>query len=160
MEKFVLFILLILLATKSYTSNFYQRTYKNQSIFNFSGKRPSTLGVHNGKLTPCTHKSNCVSSQSTEDSHKVQPFYYKNSGNQALKRLISLLEAQPRCTIITQSPNYIHAEFKTSIMGFVDDVEFYIPSSGNQIQVRSASRIGHYDLGVNRKRIERLRKLF
>jgi uncharacterized protein (DUF1499 family) len=59
--------------------------------------------------------------------------------------------------IITEDKNYLYAEFTSAIMGFVDDVEFYLDEDAKLIQVRSASRLGKSDLGVNRKRIETIR---
>ena len=54
-------------------------------------------------------------------------------------------------------PDYLYAEYSSALFGFVDDVEFYFPPETHIIHVRSASRLGHSDLGVNRKRIEAIR---
>jgi uncharacterized protein (DUF1499 family) len=71
-----------------------------------------------------------------------------------LKTVIQNLE---RTKIITETENYLYAEFTSALMGFVDDVEFLLDDSANVIHVRSASRLGQSDLGVNRKRIETIR---
>lgn len=129
-------------------------------MFNFSGKRPKNLGVQDGKLAPCPNKPNCVCSQAQSGtSHHVLPFTFEGDRAEAMTRLVAVLLAQPNCKIITQSKDYIHAEFSTRLMGFVDDVEFYLPQ-GNELHVRSASRLGHSDLGVNRARVEDLRAAF
>jgi uncharacterized protein (DUF1499 family) len=60
-------------------------------------------------------------------------------------------------TIIEENNSYLYAEFKSKLMGYVDDVEFYLDSNTNSVQVRSASRLGKSDLGVNRKRVEEIR---
>lgn len=67
------------------------------------------------------------------------------------------LEAMPRSTVVKQEANYLYAEFRSRLLGFVDDVEFLF--DGSAIQVRSASRLGRRDFGVNRRRVEELRAL-
>ena len=123
----------------------------------FTGKRPSNLGVRDGKLAPCPSTPNCVCSQSEDAGHKIEPLTYKSTPEVAFTQLKQAIESQPRTKIITQSPNYLYAEFTSAIMKFVDDVEFYLDEDAKVIHVRSASRLGQSDLGVNRKRIETIR---
>jgi uncharacterized protein (DUF1499 family) len=123
----------------------------------FAGKRPNNLGVSSGKLAPCPSSPNCVSSQSSDASHSIAPLTYSSNPEQAIAKLKSVIESLPRTKIITESKDYLYAEFKSALMGFVDDVEFYLDRKANVIQVRSASRLGQSDLGVNRKRIETIR---
>lgn len=123
----------------------------------FAGKRPSNLGVREGKLAPCPNTPNCVSSLSSDAVHKIAPLTYSSTPEQAMADLKSVIESLPRTKIITQSDDYLYAEFKSALMGFVDDVEFYLDRNANVIQVRSASRLGQSDLGVNRKRIETIK---
>jgi uncharacterized protein (DUF1499 family) len=123
----------------------------------FAGKRPNNLGVRDGKLAPCPNSPNCVSSQSNDAVHQIAPLTFTTTPEQAIANLKSIIQSLPRTTIITENPDYIYAEFKTALMGFVDDVEFYLDRNANLIQVRSASRLGQSDLGVNRKRIETIR---
>lgn len=123
----------------------------------FTGKRPSNLGVRDGKLAPCPSTPNCVCSQSEDAEHKIEPLTYKSTPQVAFTQLKQAIESQPRTKIITQSPNYLYAEFTSAIMKFVDDVEFYLDEDAKVIHVRSASRLGQSDLGVNRKRIETIR---
>lgn len=128
----------------------------------FSGTRPDNLGVNNGKLAACPNSPNCVSSQSSssDETHFIQPLKYTSTPEKALVDLKATIESEDRTKIIEESPDYLYAEFKSALMGFVDDVEFYLDSSSNTIHVRSASRLGQSDLGVNRKRIETIRTNF
>lgn len=121
-------------------------------MFNFSGTRPDDLGVTNGKLKPCPGTPNCVNSQSNNDQEKVEPLPAVSIAE--IKKIVETME---RTTIITETDNYLYAEFKSKLMGYVDDVEFYLDSAENVIHVRSASRLGKSDLGVNRKRVEAIR---
>ncbi|BAU06925.1 MULTISPECIES: DUF1499 domain-containing protein [Fischerella] len=123
----------------------------------FAGKRPSNLGVRDRKLAPCPNSPNCVSSQSTDAVHKIAPLTYTSSPEQALADIKSIIQSLPRTKIISETEDYLYAEFKSAMMGFVDDVEFYLDRNDNIIHVRSASRLGQSDLGVNRNRVETIR---
>lgn len=120
----------------------------------FSWKRPDNLGVRNGRLAPCKRTPNCVSSQAdpADEEHYIAPLGFKDMG--ALRKAV---ESMRGASILASGPNYLYAEFRTPIMRFVDDVEFFF--DGNVIHVRSASRLGRRDFGVNRKRVEELRSL-
>lgn len=121
-------------------------------MFNFAGKRPNNLGVKDGKLTPCPGTPNCVNSQSDNPQSKIEPL-----ASVAIADLKKVIESMEGAKIIEQTDNYLYAEFKTKLMGFVDDVEFFVDPRENVTHVRSASRLGKSDLGVNRKRIELIR---
>nr|WP_290225975.1 DUF1499 domain-containing protein [Trichocoleus desertorum] len=123
----------------------------------FAGKRPTNLGVQNGSLTPCPRTPNCVNSQSTNPICQIAPLTYNSTGTQAIADLKTVIQNLERTTIVTERPNYLYAEFKSALLGYVDDVEFYLDEVQHVIQVRSASRLGKSDLGVNRKRIETIR---
>ncbi|MGH8541291.1 MAG: DUF1499 domain-containing protein [Stenotrophobium sp.] len=128
-------------------------------MFKFSGKRPTNLGVRDGKLAACSRKPNCVSSQaSAGDSHYVAPLNLSGEVKPAMQKLRKILEGMERVRIVESQPNYFYAEFSTKLMGYVDDVELYC--DGKVIHVRSASRLGYSDMGVNRKRVEALRAAF
>jgi uncharacterized protein (DUF1499 family) len=129
-------------------------------MFNCAGTRPTNLGVKNGKLLACpTDKPNCVLSQAEpSDSHYIAPFKYNTDLPSAFAELKSVIEKQERAKIINVSDNYLNAEFTSRIMGYVDDVEFYFEDNTKTIHVRSASRLGTKDFGVNRKRIESIRE--
>lgn len=126
----------------------------------FAGKRPNNLGVNNSKLAPCPNSPNCVCSQSADAEHKIAPLTFTSTPEQAIANLKKVIQSLPRATIITESQDYLYAQFKSALLGFVDDVEFYLDRSANVIQVRSASRLGQSDLGVNRQRIETIRAKF
>jgi uncharacterized protein (DUF1499 family) len=128
-------------------------------ISNFmKGQRPATLGVKAGALAPCPQSPNCVVSQGQEDSeHAIAPIAYTSDQATAMAQLVEIVKAMPRTAIVQQTDDYLYAEFTSQLMGFVDDVEFYLPASMPVIHVRSASRLGESDLGVNRQRIEAIR---
>src|SRR5687768_7699181 len=117
----------------------------------FDWRRPTNLGVKNGRLAPCRRTPNCVSSQAdpADAEHYIEP----PKGDLAEVR--KAVEALPRTTIVSSTSTYLYAEFRSKLLGFVDDVEFFF--DGSAIQVRSASRLGRRDFAVNRKRVERLR---
>lgn len=127
------------------------------AIFSFSGTRPTNIGVTDGKLLACPDSPNCVSSQSTDAEHKIAPLNYTGDPAKALADLKAVIENMPRTKIITAEGNYIYAEFTSAFMGYVDDVEFYLNTDKGIIEVRSASRLGKSDLGVNRDRVEAIR---
>ena len=122
-----------------------------------SGKRPADLGVRNGNLKATPSSPNAVSSQAT-DAHQIAPLAYKGPQEQAMKALKAIVEGTPNARIVETKPDYLYAEYASSLLGFVDDVEFYVPPNAKIIHVRSASRLGYSDLGVNRKRIEAIRE--
>ncbi|CAD5966324.1 DUF1499 domain-containing protein [Planktothrix agardhii] len=130
------------------------------SIFSFSGNRPTNLGIEQGKFAPCPTSPNCVSSQSLDAQHQIEPFTYQDTPKKAFENLKIILANTENAEIITAEANYIYAEFTSDLMGFVDDVEFYLDEKDSLIQVRSASRLGESDLGANRKRIEAIRARF
>ncbi len=125
-----------------------------------SGKRPGSTGIRNNRLSPCPDKPNCVSSYETGKRHGIKPLEYRDERSLAMERLAAVIRDFPRAQIITREENYIHAEFRSLVFRFVDDVEFVAPDDRKVIHLRSASRTGYSDLGVNRKRIEKIRSLF
>jgi uncharacterized protein (DUF1499 family) len=125
----------------------------------FGGSRPSNLGVKEGRLAACPKSPNCVVSQGQEDAeHAIAPLAYSGDLAEAMTALRQVVEAQEGSAIVEQTDHYLYVEFTSPLMGFVDDVEFYLPpDEPGTIHVRSASRLGQSDLGVNRKRIEAIR---
>lgn len=121
-------------------------------MFNFSGKKPDNLGVNNGKLAPCPNTPNCVNSQSRDEKAKIDPLPAV-----PISQLKAVVESMERTKIITETDSYLYAEFASKLMGFVDDVEFYLDKEADVIHVRSASRLGQSDLGVNRVRVQSIR---
>jgi uncharacterized protein (DUF1499 family) len=129
------------------------------SLFNCSGTRPDDLGIRkNGELKPCPPSPNCVSSfcDPTDEQHFFKAIDLKKSIPDSLADLKSVLAKQDNAVIIKETENYIYAEFTTKLMGFVDDVEFYLDAKSNKLHYRSASRLGRSDFGVNRKRINKI----
>ena len=122
------------------------------------GTRPAELGARDGKLSPCPSSPNCVSSQAPDDQHRIAPFPFSGPAKDAMTRLKDIVRSLPRSRLITDTDGYLHAEFTSAVFRFVDDVEFLVDDAAKVIHVRSASRLGSSDLGVNRKRIEMLRK--
>lgn len=123
----------------------------------FSGKRPKNLGVHEGKLAACPKTPNCVSSQSQDTVHKIEPLSYNSTPLAAIANLKTVVQAMERTKIISETTHYLYVEFTSAIMRFVDDVEFYLDDRQKVIHIRSASRLGQSDLGVNRHRVETIR---
>ncbi len=125
----------------------------------FSGKPPPTLAGPDGTLAPCPASPNCVSSRCdpSDSVHYIEPFEARGDTGKALGLLAACVGAEPRARIIAQTPGYLHAECRSAVFGFVDDLEFQVEPGGLVVHVRSAARLGHRDLGVNRKRVERVR---
>jgi len=119
----------------------------------FSWRRPANLGVNGRRLAPCKSTPNCVSSQASphDAEHYIAPVH----GDFARAR--DAVRGMARSTIIAVQENYLHAEFRSRFLRYVDDLELYF--DGTVIHVRSASRLGRRDFGVNRKRVEELRRL-
>ncbi|WP_088241872.1 DUF1499 domain-containing protein [Calothrix rhizosoleniae] len=117
----------------------------------------TSLGVSNGHLSPCPASNNCVVSQDGNRKHAIDPITYHVDHDIAQQALLKVLTVVPRTAVIEQTDNYIHALSKSRIFKFIDDIEFYFPTDENVIHVRSASRVGESDLGVNRRRIEQIR---
>jgi len=126
-------------------------------IIGCAGGRPENLGVRDGSLAPCPSSPNCVSSQSTDKNHAVEPLPYSSSTPEAIAGLRKIILQMKRTKIATETNNYLHAEFASALWRFVDDVEFFFDDHAKLIQVRSASRLGYSDFGVNRKRVDAIR---
>lgn len=121
---------------------------------------PMTAGASidsTGHLSACPTSPNCVVSQDGDADHTIDPITYKSDRTTAKETLLKVLSVVPRTKIVEQTEDYIHTESTSRIFKFVDDAEFYFPQDENVIQVRSASRVGESDLGVNRRRIEQIR---
>jgi len=110
-------------------------------------------------LPPCPSSPNCVSTLAT-DSHAIAPLRYTSTQEEALQRLLAVLRAIPRTTIIESGHDSVRAEFRTRIFRFVDDAQFVFDQKAKTIHFRSASRIGYSDMGVNRRRMEEIRQAF
>ncbi|MBV62845.1 MAG: hypothetical protein CMH65_16295 [Nevskiales bacterium] len=129
-------------------------------LLRLAAPRPDRLGVHDGRLAACPRAPKCVSSQSTSRRHAIAPLPIRESVQASMRRITDLLLEWPGAELITEQPGYLHAEFSTRLLGFVDDVEFLpVPGEG-VIHLRSCSRLGYSDLGANRSRIEAIRDAY
>lgn len=123
-----------------------------------AGSPPDNLGVQNGALSQCPSSPNCISSGAEKESQHMAPWTYVGTPEQAQQKLTNLINANEDAELVEEKPGYLHAEFTTPLMGFVDDVEFLI--SEQKVDMRSASRLGYSDWGANRKRLDLLQKDF
>ena len=128
-------------------------------ILSFSGTRPVNLGANNGKLGMLPTSPNAVSSQTGDTTRKMEPIKFTGEPTAMINKIKNLVSSLPRTTIVTSSDDYLHAEFRSLIFRFVDDVEFLIDKENGLVHFRSASRVGQSDLGANRKRMEKISKL-
>jgi uncharacterized protein (DUF1499 family) len=122
--------------------------------------RPQRFDTAMREITPCQAAQNCVSSHSTDDLHRVDPLRFAGSPEAAFQTLRNLVEGLPRTRIVTAEDTYLHAQCTSRIFRFVDDLELLLDREAGVVHVRSASRIGFSDLGVNRRRVENLRARF
>ena len=122
----------------------------------FDWRRPKNLGLMAGKFAPCRRTPNCVSSQAdpADKEHYIAPIPFKGDAIAAVRKAV---ESMPRSRIISADSHYLYAEFRSALLRYVDDVEFFV--DGRATHVRSCSRLRRRDFGVNRKREEALRRL-
>lgn len=132
-----------------------------------AGTAPNDLGVKAGRLKPPSPTPNSVSSQSSlYPGHpqlayaNIAPLAYAGDGAVAMRKLASILRNTTGTVVVTESTQYLYAQSSTRWLGFTDDVEFWLDDTAKVIHVRSASRIGHGDWGVNRNRVETIRSQF
>ena len=126
-----------------------------------SSRPPDDVGLTaTGSLRPCGSKPNCVSSLADDPDFRVEPIPVETGTVDPLAPLVDLLEADPRAEVVEVRDRYVRAEFTSRWFGFVDDVEFLLDRENARIDVRSASRVGYSDLGVNRSRVDTLRAAY
>ena len=130
----------------------------------FQSTAPNDLGVHDGRLKPPSNTDNSVTSQAAlYPDHPqrayadIAPLPLRDDGPATLARIKAVVAAMDGAKIVGSEPDYLYAQYTTRLMKFVDDVEFWYDPAAQAIQVRSASRVGKGDMGVNRKRIEAVR---
>ncbi len=109
------------------------------------------------ELPPIRSSPNHVSSLATDRLHRVEPFLYEGDVNAALARLKVLVEAVPRSRIEVERPGWLHATFRSRLIGFVDDL-FVQAGPEGRLDLWCGARVGWGDLGVNRRRVEALRR--
>jgi uncharacterized protein (DUF1499 family) len=129
-----------------------------------SGRDPGDLGVKDGKLKRPSKTENSVTSQADlwadhpmQAYARIEPIKITGDGHLEMAKILGILQAMPRTTIVTEDSGYIYAQCTTRLLKFTDDVEFYLDKPAGVIHVRSASRMGRKDFGVNRARVEQIR---
>jgi uncharacterized protein (DUF1499 family) len=122
--------------------------------------RPGQLAPPGEALRPCPSTPNCVSTEATDPRHAMPPLPYPGSAQAAHARARAALLAEPRTRVVTERPGYLHAEARSRVFRFVDDVEVMVDSAAQVVRFRSASRLGRSDLGVNRARMQRFSDRF
>lgn len=113
-----------------------------------------------GNDMSCPDSPNCVSSLASDSAHFVAPLTFKDQPEAAMQRLKATLLSEKRVKIVKEQTDYLHGEVRSLIFRFIDDVEFTLDPEKGVFQIRSSSRVGYSDFGVNRRRIERIRQLF
>jgi uncharacterized protein (DUF1499 family) len=110
--------------------------------------------LENRQLSPCPSSPNCVSTLAEEGDKFMEPLFFRIPSRDVQLEVHKVIEAMPRARIVGEEYGYIHAEFTSKIFRFVDDVEVVIDDQSQRVDFRSASRIGYYDFGANRRRME------
>lgn len=128
------------------------------------GSAPGNLGVRDGRLKPPSRTPNSVTSQAALHADhpmrayaEIAPLALRGDGAGTLAALRRIVEAMPGAKVVRAEPDYLYAQFTTRVLGFVDDTEFWVDPAAGVVQVRSASRVGRKDFGVNRARVEAIR---
>ncbi len=125
-----------------------------------NSKSQKAAGLVDGKLTKCSEKPNCVCSEFSNDGeHYVEPLKFEGSVHDAIEVLKKIIK-ESGGLVQRISDNYFAVTFTTKIIGFIDDFEIRIDPEAKLIHMRSASRVGYGDLGVNKKRVENIKNLF
>ncbi len=110
------------------------------------------------RLAGCPDRPNCVSSETRAPGRAIAPLRLKSNQAATWSAIRELVERLPRCTIVKATDRYLHAECRSRLFGFIDDLELQFDQSTGSVAIRSASRVGYWDLGVNRKRLEALHR--
>ncbi|MDT8317479.1 MAG: DUF1499 domain-containing protein [bacterium] len=126
-------------------------------LLSCTGKLPPKLGISQGAFAPCPSSPNCVSSDAGDRRHHIAPFLLALPPEKAWPEARELISGMTRSQIVTETADYLHVECRSFLFGFVDDLELHLRPAEGLIAVRSASRLGYSDLGLNRRRIEDLR---
>jgi len=114
------------------------------------------IGMTEGKLAPCPDSPNCVSTQSEEKGHAMKPLPYLQTREASREKILSILKDMKRTEIVKLTESYIHVECRTALLHFTDDVAFFLDDTTRVVHFRSASRVGYYDFGLNRRRMKRI----
>ena len=116
------------------------------------------LGLHDGRLAPCRNRPNCVSTDDERPEFHIAAWPFSGSASETQARLRALVAAHPRTRVLRDEPGYLWIEFRSFLFRYPDDVEVVVDEAAHVVRFRSASRVGRSDLGVNRRRMESLRR--
>jgi len=126
-------------------------------FLSLTAAQPDNLGVVDGQLAQCLESPNCVSTQSNDSEKTMPAIAIVDGGHQTLSKIKSAISSNyPKAKLISESDSYLHYEFTSLLFRFVDDVEFYADDSKQVVHFRSASRVGHSDMGANKKRMSKI----
>lgn len=125
-----------------------------------AAKTDPAAGRHRSRLAPCPERPNCVSTEADDRLHRMRPIPFRGAPDFALERMATVIADQPRATLRHREPGWLHAEFRSRVFGYIDDVDIEVDAEAGVLRFRSASRLGHWDLGVNRRRMKRLARIF
>ena len=111
-------------------------------------------------LAPCLSSPNCVSSVAADVGHRIEALAFTGAPAAAMERVRAIIAAMPRARVVRFDDSSLHAEVTSWLLRFVDDVDCVLDADASVIHIRSASRVGYSDFGVNRKRVEQIRTEF
>ena len=129
-------------------------------LFGCAGKPPEKRGVEAGNLLACPDRPNCVSTAEEPSARYVPPLEYTVPREEAIAAMTQIVSGMKNTNIREKKDGYFWVECTSMIFGFVDDLEIYFPKEKQEVYIRSAARLGYSDIGVNRKRVEKIRELF
>lgn len=128
------------------------------TLFGCGGEMKQNSTLADGIFQSCPSSPNCVSSME-EGKQYIQPLSYSGEVNEALSIIKREIASLSDVSLVEQNDHYLHYAFKSKLFRFVDDFEIYLPDGQQVVHLRSASRLGYYDFGVNRKRVETIKQL-
>ena len=130
-------------------------------LFGCSGDpalRPATL--EEGSLPPCPDKPNCVSTRSPDPARRMEPLPFVGTREETRNRILEIVRGMDRSEVLQVSDSTVHALFRSRLFRFVDDVLFLFDEAERLVHFRSASRVGTYDFGANRRRMEEISRRY
>ncbi|MDH4207187.1 MAG: DUF1499 domain-containing protein [Desulfobacteraceae bacterium] len=127
-------------------------------LWGCSGNPTERQNSESSGFLDCPDTPNCVSSLAKNPKYRVEPFKLKKDPKTSWDIVQKTVGSLPRTKVVSADNSDIHAECRSMIFRFVDDLTLHLTPSNSIIHIRSASRTGYSDLGVNRRRVEKLRK--
>ena len=129
-------------------------------ILGCSAKSPDNAESVKGKMELCQNTPNCVSTLNRDPRHAMPPLPFIGTKDQSKTRIVEIIKSMKRSKIIRISDTDVHAQFRTRFLRFVDDVSFHFEDAAQIVHFRSASRVGYYDFGLNRRRMIMISKQY